>query len=68
MGLVTYNPTSAGRRFLVTTDRSELWKGGPVKTLTEGLNSSGGRNNGGRITSRHRGGGRCCVGTRWRPR
>ena len=57
MGLVTYNPTSAGRRFLITTDRSELHKGKPVKTLTEGLSSSGGRNNGGRMTSRHRGGG-----------
>ena len=57
MGLVTYNPTSPGRRFLITTDRSELWKGKPVKTLTEGLNKSGGRNNGGRTTSRHRGGG-----------
>jgi large subunit ribosomal protein L2 len=57
MGLVTYNPTSAGRRFLITTDRSELWKGAPVKTLTEGLSSSGGRNNVGRTTSRHRGGG-----------
>jgi len=41
MGLITYNPTSAGRRFLITTDRSELWKGKPVKTLTEGLSSSG---------------------------
>ena len=35
MGLVTYNPTSPGRRFLITTDRSDLWKGKPVKTLTE---------------------------------
>ncbi|HVY41772.1 MAG TPA: 50S ribosomal protein L2 [Hyphomicrobiaceae bacterium] len=57
MGLVTYNPTSPARRRLVTTDRSELWNGAPVKTLTEGLSSSGGRNNGGRITTRHRGGG-----------
>ena len=57
MGLVTYNPTSPGRRFLITTDRSDLWKGKPVKTLTEGLSSSGGRNNTGRMTSRHRGGG-----------
>ncbi len=57
MGLITYNPTSAGRRFLITTDRSELWKGKPVKTLTEGLSASGGRNNTGRMTSRHRGGG-----------
>ncbi|MGN6281036.1 50S ribosomal protein L2 [Frateuria sp.] len=57
MGLVTYNPTSPGRRFLITTDRSELWKGKPVKTLTEGLSASGGRNNTGRMTTRHRGGG-----------
>ncbi|WP_421759801.1 50S ribosomal protein L2 [Devosia sp.] len=57
MGLKTYNPTSPGRRQLITTDRSELWKGKPVKTLTVGLNQSGGRNNAGRITSYHRGGG-----------
>ncbi|WP_375450454.1 50S ribosomal protein L2 [uncultured Devosia sp.] len=57
MALKTYNPTSEGRRQLVTTDRSELWKGAPVKTLTEGLSKSGGRNNRGRITSFHRGGG-----------
>ena len=57
MGLKTYNPTSPGRRQLVTTDRSELWKGAPVKTLTEGLSSKGGRNNAGRITAYHRGGG-----------
>jgi large subunit ribosomal protein L2 len=38
MGLITYNPTSPGRRGLITTDRSELWKGKPVKALTEGLN------------------------------
>ena len=57
MGLITYNPTSPGRRQLVTTDRSELWKGEPVKALTEGLNKKGGRNNHGRITAYHRGGG-----------
>ena len=57
MALKTYNPTSPGRRQLITTDRSELWKGKPVKTLTEGLNQSGGRNNHGRITAFHRGGG-----------
>ena len=57
MGLKTYNPTSPGRRQLITTDRSELWKGKPVKTLTEGLTKSGGRNNRGRITAYHRGGG-----------
>ena len=57
MGLKTYNPTSPGRRQLITTDRSELWKGAPVKTLTEGLSQKGGRNNAGRITAYHRGGG-----------
>ncbi|MHB1103116.1 MAG: 50S ribosomal protein L2 [Devosia sp.] len=57
MGLKTYNPTSPGRRQLITTDRSELWNGKPVKVLTEGLSSKGGRNNRGRITAYHRGGG-----------
>lgn len=57
MALKTYNPTSEGRRTLITTDRSELWKGAPVKALTEGLSKSGGRNNRGRITAFHRGGG-----------
>ena len=57
MGLITYNPTSPGRRGLITTDRSELWKGAPVKALTEGLSKKGGRNNTGRTTVYHRGGG-----------
>ncbi len=57
MGLITYNPTSPGRRQLITTDRSELWKGKPVKALTEGLSKKGGRNNTGRTTAFHRGGG-----------
>jgi large subunit ribosomal protein L2 len=57
MGLKTYNPTSPGRRQLITTDRSELWKGAPVKALTEGLTGKGGRNNRGRTTVFHRGGG-----------
>ena len=52
MALKNYNPTSPGRRQLVTTDRSDLWKGKPVKTLTEGLSKSGGRNNRGRPTVR----------------
>ncbi|QYO78759.1 50S ribosomal protein L2 [Devosia salina] len=57
MALKTYNPTSEGRRTLITTDRSDLWKGAPVKALTEGLTKKGGRNNTGRITAFHRGGG-----------
>lgn len=57
MALKQYNPTSPGRRQLVGINRSELWKGGPVKKLTEGLSKSGGRNNNGRVTSFARGGG-----------
>ena len=57
MALKTYNPTTPSLRSLVTVDRSELWKGKPVKALTEGKHSNGGRNNHGRITMRRRGGG-----------
>ncbi|PTW40871.1 MULTISPECIES: 50S ribosomal protein L2 [Rhodovulum] len=57
MALKSYKPTTPGQRGLVLIDRSELWKGRPVKTLTEGLTKSGGRNNAGRITARRRGGG-----------
>lgn len=57
MALKTYNPTSPGRRQLVTVERSDIWKGKPEKGLVEGKTKSGGRNNKGRVTSRHRGGG-----------
>src|SRR5512137_2492826 len=57
MALKTYNPTTPGQRQLVNIDRSSLYKGAPVKSLTEGQHSTGGRNNNGRITSRFRGGG-----------
>jgi large subunit ribosomal protein L2 len=57
MALKTFKPTSAGRRHLIQVDRSQLWKGGPVKALVEGLNKAGGRSNTGRITSRRKGGG-----------
>jgi len=57
MALKSYNPTTPGQRGLVLIDRSELWKGRPEKTLTEGLTKKGGRNNTGRITARRRGGG-----------
>lgn len=57
MALKQYNPTSAGRRALIGIDRSELHNGKPVKKLTQGLTKSGGRNNRGRITAFHRGGG-----------
>jgi large subunit ribosomal protein L2 len=57
MALKTHKPVTPGQRQLVLIDRSELWKGRPVKTLTEGLTKTGGRNNTGRITARRRGGG-----------
>ncbi len=57
MALKKYKPTTPSQRQLVQTDRSGLWTGKPVKKLTEGLRKSGGRNNTGRITMRHIGGG-----------
>ncbi len=57
MALKKYKPTSPAQRGLVLVDRSGLHKGKPVKSLTEGLTKSGGRNNHGRITVRFRGGG-----------
>ena len=57
MALKTFRPTSPGLRHLVQVDRRHLWKGGPVKMLTEGKQKSGGRNSDGRITTRHIGGG-----------
>jgi len=57
MALRTYNPKTPGTRQLVLVDRSALYKGKPVKALTEGKNQSGGRNATGRITVRFRGGG-----------
>jgi large subunit ribosomal protein L2 len=57
MALKKFKPTTPSRRQLVLVDRSDLWKGKPVKALTEGLNENAGRNNTGRITMRRRGGG-----------
>src|SRR6267378_2693066 len=57
MALKHYKPTTPGQRQLVLVDRSALYKGEPVKALTTGKVSSGGRNNNGRITVRFRGGG-----------
>jgi len=57
MALKQYRPITPSLRQLVIVDRSELWKGKPVKSLTEGLTKSGGRNNTGRITARRMGGG-----------
>jgi large subunit ribosomal protein L2 len=57
MALKTYNPSTPGLRQLALVDRSELYKGKPVKALTVGKPEKGGRNNLGRITVRFRGGG-----------
>lgn len=57
MALKTFNPITPSLRQLVIVDRSGLHKGKPVKALTEGLNSKGGRNNLGRVTARFQGGG-----------
>jgi len=57
MALKSFKPVTPSLRQLVIVDRSELYKGKPVKQLTEGKSSKGGRNNHGRITVRFRGGG-----------
>ncbi|MBC6443928.1 MAG: 50S ribosomal protein L2 [Alphaproteobacteria bacterium GM202ARS2] len=57
MATITYRPTTPSLRGLVSIDRTTLWKGKPHGPLTRGTSSSGGRNNNGRITSYHRGGG-----------
>jgi large subunit ribosomal protein L2 len=57
MGIKTYQPTSAGIRFRTGLTFEEVTKTSPEKGLRERLNRSGGRNNTGRITADHRGGG-----------
>ena len=57
MPVVKARPTSPGRRFVVKVVDSTLHKGTPYKPLVEKRSSTGGRNNAGRITTRHRGGG-----------
>ncbi len=57
MALKTYKPVTPAQRGFVSVDRTGLHRGAPIKTLVEGQNSTGGRNNHGRITSRFRGGG-----------
>lgn len=57
MALKSFNPTTPSQRQLVIVDRSGLYKGKPVKALTEGLTGKGGRNNMGRVTARYIGGG-----------
>ena len=57
MALVKTKPTSPGRRFVVKVVNNDLHKGAPVRSLTESKSKRGGRNNNGRITTRHVGGG-----------
>ncbi|NRH40995.1 50S ribosomal protein L2 [Pseudomonas sp. MS15a(2019)] len=57
MAIVKCKPTSAGRRFVVKVVNSDLHKGAPYAPLLEKKSKSGGRNNNGRITTRHIGGG-----------
>ncbi|MAJ63330.1 MAG: 50S ribosomal protein L2 [Alphaproteobacteria bacterium] len=57
MALKQYKPVTPGTRQLVLVDRRDLWRGKPEKALTEGLTKTGGRNNQGRTTAYHRGGG-----------
>src|SRR5512147_1895827 len=57
MGIRKYKPTSPGRRFLTGSDFEEVTKTTPEKSLLDKISKSGGRNNNGRVTSRHIGGG-----------
>jgi len=57
MAVVKAKPTSPGRRFVVRTSNQELHKGAPYEPLVAQKSQTGGRNNAGRITTRHRGGG-----------
>jgi large subunit ribosomal protein L2 len=57
MGVRKYKPTSAGRRNMSVSTFEEITKKRPEPGLTEPLRKHGGRNNRGRITVRHRGGG-----------
>ncbi|MDD3776017.1 MAG: 50S ribosomal protein L2 [Actinomycetota bacterium] len=57
MALKKYKPTSPGRRLATVSDFSDLTKKRPEKSLTSSLNKKSGRNNNGRVTTRHTGGG-----------
>ena len=57
MALKTFKPYTKSTRGTVVVDKSDLWKGSSYKPLTRGQHVTGGRNNAGRITSRHMGGG-----------
>ncbi len=57
MALKKYKPTSPGRRFMATSGFEDITKSEPEKSLLEPITKKGGRNNRGRITTRHQGGG-----------
>ena len=57
MALKKYKPTSPGRRFMATSGFEEITKSEPERSLLEPVTKKGGRNNRGRITTRHQGGG-----------
>ncbi len=57
MAIVKTKPTSPGRRFVVQVTNPDLHKGAPHEALVAKKSKTGGRNSGGRITTRHRGGG-----------
>src|ERR671939_954269 len=57
MPIRRYKPTSAGRRFMTVSTFEEITKTKPDKALLEPVTKKGGRNNNGRITTRHQGGG-----------
>ena len=57
MAIIKAKPTSPGRRFVQTIKSDGLHNGRPIKSLVKGLKRSGGRNNKGRMTTRHIGGG-----------
>ncbi|HHJ52150.1 MAG TPA: 50S ribosomal protein L2, partial [Caldithrix abyssi] len=57
MGIKSFKPITPGQRFKTVSDFAEITKAEPEKSLLQPLKKSGGRNNLGRVTSRHRGGG-----------
>src|SRR5919202_5532985 len=57
MAIRSYNPTSPGRRFQTVSTFQEITSTTPERSLLGTIKKTGGRNNNGRITSRHRGGG-----------
>tara|TARA_B100000989_G_C19519322_1_gene463308 strand:- start:1155 stop:1982 length:828 start_codon:yes stop_codon:yes gene_type:complete len=57
MSLKNFKPITPGQRGLILTEKSQLFKGRPIKSLVTGLTNSGGRNNHGHITARRKGGG-----------